>query len=214
MSRRVRFDSFDRTLDGESLRPVLRARLAQAVKCRCIGSGAHTSKGPFHTASGGWEHDDACTLFEPPVRRGDGEGPAEVRGSSGPAACGESKLRVFNTALISAQGSLTFDEARTDRSYWGRLIESAVGAHLANAALAGFVELFYWRPGECEVDFVFESRRLLTAMEVKTGPASEAQPGLDTFASEFRVSRRLLIGGSGIPVVDFLSKPVDHWTSA
>jgi len=34
-------------------------------------------------------------------------------------------------------------EARDDREFWGRLTESAVGAHLADAAAGGKCELFY-----------------------------------------------------------------------
>ena len=34
------------------------------------------------------------------------------------------KLQVLNTALITAQSRLTFDEAQKDREFWGRLVES------------------------------------------------------------------------------------------
>jgi hypothetical protein len=46
-------------------------------------------------------------------------------------------------ALMTAQSGLSHDEARTDREFRGRLVESAVGAHLANAAAGGEWELFY-----------------------------------------------------------------------
>ena len=45
------------------------------------------------------------------------------------------KLNVLNTALMSAMSGYSFDEARQDRSYWGRLVESAVGAHLYNRSI-------------------------------------------------------------------------------
>jgi len=47
------------------------------------------------------------------------------------------KLQVMNTALMTAQSGLSPDEARADREFRGRLVESAVGAHLANAASSG-----------------------------------------------------------------------------
>ena len=47
------------------------------------------------------------------------------------------KLQVLNTALMTAQCGLTPKEARGDSEFWGRLVESAVGAHLANAAASG-----------------------------------------------------------------------------
>jgi len=52
---------------------------------------------------------------------------ARSRGSS-------PKLQVLNTALMTATSGVSFDEARSDREFRGRLTESAVGAHLANAA--------------------------------------------------------------------------------
>ena len=70
------------------------------------------------------------------------------------------KLQVFNTALLTAQSGLTPAEARTDGEFWGRLTESAVGAHLANAAACGVCELFYWREGNREVDFVVRAGRV------------------------------------------------------
>ena len=47
----------------------------------------------------------------------------------------------------------TFEEARADRTFWGRLVESGVGAHLHNTA-GSAVELSSWRDGAHEVGFV------------------------------------------------------------
>jgi uncharacterized protein len=121
------------------------------------------------------------------------------------------KLQVLNTALLTAQAGYTYDEARADPEFWGRLVESAVGAHLANAAAAGVCELFYWRERNHEVDFVVRSRRSLAAIEVKSGRAPEAQPGLAAFATTFRPQRTLLVGGDGIPLEEFLVQPVEYW---
>src|SRR5439155_8606111 len=73
------------------------------------------------------------------------------------------KLQVMNTALMTAQSGLSPDEARTDREFRGRLVESAVGAHLANAAAGGACELFYWRERNREVDFVVRAGRTVIA---------------------------------------------------
>jgi len=121
------------------------------------------------------------------------------------------KLQVLDTALLSALAGYTFDEARADREYWGRLVESAVGAHLANAAAAGGCELFYWRERNREVDFVVRAGRRLTAIEVKSGRAAEALPGMAAFAAAFKPQRKLLVGGDGIPVDEFLVRDVAHW---
>ncbi len=124
------------------------------------------------------------------------------------------KLQVLNTALMTAQSKLSLEEARADREVWGRLVESAAGAHLANAAAAGECELFYWRERNREVDFVARAGRTLTAIEVKSGRRREALAGMDAFADSFKGARRLLVGGDGIALEEFLAKPVAHWVKA
>ena len=131
-------------------------------------------------------------------------GAARRRGSS-------PKLQVFNTALITALSGLTPAEAQADREFQGRLTESAVGAHLVNASAGGACKVFYWRDRGREVDFVVRAGRKLTALEVKSGRAPAALPGLDAFAEAFRPHRTLVIGGDGIAIEEFLAQPVEHW---
>ncbi len=121
------------------------------------------------------------------------------------------KLQVFNTALTTAQGGLPLKQARQDRTFWGRLVESAVGAHLANAAAAGNCEVYYWRERNREVDFVVRAGDRLTAIEVKSGRAADSLPGMAAFSEAFRPTRKLLVGGDGIALETFLSTPVDYW---
>jgi hypothetical protein len=121
------------------------------------------------------------------------------------------KLQVLNTALLTAQSGLTPREARADPEFWGRVVESAVGAHLANAAATGLCELFYWREGDLEVDFVVRAGRRVTAIEAKSGRRRGRLPGVEAFDSAFRPDRKLLVGGDGIPLESFLERPVEHW---
>jgi predicted AAA+ superfamily ATPase len=121
------------------------------------------------------------------------------------------KLQVLNTALMSAQSGLSPDEARADREFRGRLVESAVGAHLANAAAAGVCELFYWRERNREVDFVLRAGKIVVAIEVKSGRSPDILPGLGVFAETFKPKRTLLVGADGIPVEEFLGRPADDW---
>jgi predicted AAA+ superfamily ATPase len=123
------------------------------------------------------------------------------------------KLQVLNTALMTAQSAVAFDEVPGDREFQGRLVESAVGAHLANAATAGECEVFYWRERNQEVDFVVRAGRRVVAVEVKSGRRRDTHPGLAAFAAAFKTTRQLLVGGDGIPVEDFLLEPVTHWVS-
>lgn len=121
------------------------------------------------------------------------------------------KLQVLNTALMTAPLGLSMDEAQSDRAFWGRLVESAVGAHLANAQSAGTCKVFYWREGNHEVDFVVQAGRSLTAIEVKSGRARGILTGMDAFSTAFKPTRKLLVGSGGIPIGEFLAKPVLHW---
>jgi hypothetical protein len=130
---------------------------------------------------------------------------ARQRGSS-------PKLQVLNTALMTAQSGVTLEEARADREFWGRLVESSMGAHLANAAAAGECTLYYWRDRNQEVDFVVRAGRRLTAIEVKSGRAPEAHAGMAAFTAAFKPQRTLLVGGDGIELEEFLARPVSHWT--
>jgi predicted AAA+ superfamily ATPase len=121
------------------------------------------------------------------------------------------RLQVLNNALMTAQSGLTIDEAREAPATWGRLTESAVGAHLANAAASGECRLSYWRDKNREVDFVVEVGKKLLAVEVKSGRRREALPGLGAFTQAEKRARPILIGGDGIPIKDALSRPVGEW---
>ena len=105
------------------------------------------------------------------------------------------KLQVLNNALMTAQSGLTLREARADPEYWGQVVESAVGTHLANAAAVGVCQLYHWREHNREVDFVTRAGHTLVAIEVKSGRSRHAQPGLGAFAVSFKPQRSLLVGG-------------------
>lgn len=124
------------------------------------------------------------------------------------------KLQVLNTALMTARSGYSLVKARANGEFWGRLVESAVGAHLANAAAEGVCELFYWRDRNKEVDFVIRAGDFLTAIEVKSSRMRGTPAGMNAFVNTFSPDRILLVGGDGIPVEEFLSKPVEHWVMA
>lgn len=121
------------------------------------------------------------------------------------------KFQVFNTALMTALSGLSPDEARADRAFRGRLVESAVGAHLANAAAAGAGEVFYWRDTNREVDFVVRAGRVVVAIEVKSGRVPDTFPGLAAFTEAFKPTRTLIVGGDSIGLDEFLETPAENW---
>ena len=122
------------------------------------------------------------------------------------------KLQVLNTALMTAPSGWTLGDALKDRTHWGRLVESSVGAHLANAQASGACKVWYWRESNREVDFVVEAaRKTLTAIEVKSGPAAHRHSGMEAFDRVYHPARKLLLGEGGISIGSFLSQPVSRW---
>jgi predicted AAA+ superfamily ATPase len=120
---------------------------------------------------------------------------------------------VLNTALMTAPSGKAFSEARRDREFWGRLVESAIGAHLTNAAAAGDCEVFYWRDRNAEVDFVVRAGKSVTGIEVKSGRAREGFAGLAAFGAVAPKARKLVVGAEGVSVEEFLRLPVLHWVT-
>jgi predicted AAA+ superfamily ATPase len=121
------------------------------------------------------------------------------------------KLQVYDNALVSATAGRRYEDVRADPERWGRLVESAVGAHLAAAAATGQCELFWWRERDREVDFVARRGDRVTAIEVKSSRAPASLPGIAAFSQAFRPARTLLVGGDGIPIDEFLSYPAADW---
>ena len=120
------------------------------------------------------------------------------------------KLTVLNTALMTAGSGYSFEEAQADRTFWGRVVESAVGAHLINTATSD-IRLHHWRDGPHEVDFVLQRGPRVVAIEVKSGPRRGALTGLQTFEERFRPRRSLLVGEGGVPLNEFLAAPAGQW---
>ena len=123
------------------------------------------------------------------------------------------KFNVLNTALMSSATPYTLAQAQADRSYWGRLVESVVGAHLWNTA-ANHEEISYWRESPHEVDFVIADVVRLTAIEVKSAASAGKLSGLEEFAKLHPHCKPLLVGAGGVDLTEFLSYPLAHWLDA
>lgn len=119
------------------------------------------------------------------------------------------KFQVYNTALVSAQSDYSFDEAIGNPAVWGRLVESAIGAHLLNHSITDDFTLSYWREGDEEVDFVLEQKQLIIGIEVKSGVAQKTS-GMASFKKKFNPDKVLLVGNMGLTWQEFLKmKPIN-----
>ncbi|MCU0640319.1 MAG: ATP-binding protein [Candidatus Krumholzibacteria bacterium] len=84
------------------------------------------------------------------------------------------KILPLNNALVHA--FQTPEAIDTDPRWYGRVLETAVGAALSRSSGS----LYYWRDGKQEIDFVVELAKRLYAIEVKSG-APGTLKGLERF---------------------------------
>jgi predicted AAA+ superfamily ATPase len=113
------------------------------------------------------------------------------------------KFQVFNNALLNSQINESFSVVNSNPKLWGRLVESAVGAHLINQSITERYAVFYWRERNEEVDFVIQKNSKVLAMEVKSGRRGENR-GLASFSRIYQPHKALIIGTSGISIEEFL----------
>ena len=113
------------------------------------------------------------------------------------------KFQVYNNALITSQSNDTYEKTLINPELWGRLVESSVGTHLINHSISERYNLYYWREGNYEVDFVLEKGDKVIGLEVKSGMKAE-NAGMAVFSEKFHPDKILLVGTGGIPYDEFL----------
>ena len=116
-------------------------------------------------------------------------------------------MQVYNSAFRNRYGTFTFEEAVTDATEWGRQIESAVGAHLANRSLMDGFELLYWRnENKKECDYVLKKGQALVAIEVKSSSADNIE-GYELFKKLYgeHITAAFIVGPENLPLEDFFS---------
>ena len=115
------------------------------------------------------------------------------------------KMQVYNSAFRNRYGLYSFKEAMTDPAEWGRQVESAVGAHLANRSILDGFDLLYWRNDrKKECDYVLKKGQALVAIEVKSSTADDTE-GFQEFSKLYaeRITSALIVGPEGLPLDDF-----------
>lgn len=119
------------------------------------------------------------------------------------------KFQVYNNALMNVQRAMSIDTAEQNHTIWGRVVESAVGAHLLNASMTGDYHVYYWNENSKEVDFVLVRGDKVIALEVKSGSDS-INNGMAAFDKLYHPQAIYIIGTDGIPLQEFfLMNPSD-----
>lgn len=117
----------------------------------------------------------------------------------------------LNTALMTALADKGFQDSRQDPNMWGRLVETAVGAYLVNEAAKHGAEVYYWRQGNREIDYIVSKGRKMIVIEVKSGKRNLNFSGIDLFKKKYKSARIIRVGGTGIEVDRFLQIPLEDW---
>jgi predicted AAA+ superfamily ATPase len=117
------------------------------------------------------------------------------------------KFQVFNMALMSALSTMQRHEIISQPELYGRWVESAIGTHLLNQSITENINLYYWREGNHEVDFVLQKGNKTIGIEVKSG-RNKLSTGIPAFNQRFNPTKILLVGREGIPTEEFLVTPV------
>ena len=112
-------------------------------------------------------------------------------------------LQVFNSALRNVYSGYTFPEVMRDPKVWGHLFESAIGAHLVNGALTGNYEVYYWRDGDYEVDYILMKNNKVVAIEVKSN-SDTVNKGLALFREQYKPHSSIVVGKGGMDAERFL----------
>lgn len=124
------------------------------------------------------------------------------------------RSRASSPRLLVHDPSLMFSMWRgtgdllADSTLRGHLVETAVGARLiARAQTEGF-ELYWWREGNLEVDFVAKrGDDALAAIEVKSGRVSKS--GMTEFLAQNPQAKPMIVGDRNVSVEQFLRDEVE-----
>ena len=76
------------------------------------------------------------------------------------------------------------------------MVEYSVGAHLINHSVSEGYNLYYWREGNAEVDFILEKGRKVVAIEVKSSAKSDAKSGtagMEALQKPIHLTKRCLL---------------------
>ena len=113
------------------------------------------------------------------------------------------RMLAHDTSLMVAASGEDRAVLLNDADRRGHLVESAVGSYLLARGKKEHFDVFWWREGTAEVDFVIRKGTKRTAIEVKSGRPKRTK-GLGEFISRFPGTYSLIIGSSEFPVEDFL----------
>lgn len=118
------------------------------------------------------------------------------------------RLLAYDNSLMVATYGQYRNFLLTDSERRGHLAESAVGAYLLAQSKARGFDVYWWREGYNEVDYVLSRGDRIIAIEVKSGKI-RSLGGLDAFLNQYPQAKAVVIGSAECPLEDFLLGEID-----
>lgn len=118
------------------------------------------------------------------------------------------RLMAHDSSLQSAMFELPKEYLMRDASTWGHLVETAVGAYLLHRSVEEGFQVFWWRDGNNEVDFILQKGEQITAIEIKSGQP-KGLAGMEAFLSMYPQAYRIVVGTPETSLESFLLGETD-----
>jgi predicted AAA+ superfamily ATPase len=113
------------------------------------------------------------------------------------------KWQVRDNALLSVMSGKTFEQVKNVPAVFGRFVESAIGSHLLNSKKVNKTNLYYWREGDKEVDYIIEYDNKIISIEVKSS-VNKSSKGIYEFKKRYNPHKSLIIEKDGLQWNDFI----------
>ena len=117
------------------------------------------------------------------------------------------KWMIYNSSFSSVYSELTFKQSYTQLDMWGRCVERSIGAYLLNQSRVKDFELFYWREGNNEVDFILKKGKKIISLEVKTNKL-KFHKGIEKFNQTYKTFKNILVSKDSLSWDEFLKMDI------
>ncbi|MBE2226572.1 MAG: ATP-binding protein [Ignavibacteria bacterium] len=118
------------------------------------------------------------------------------------------KWNVYNNAFFNVYSNLSPNDCEPGSAIYGRLVESAVGSYLLNQCRINNINLYYWREGNNEVDFILKKGSKLISLEVKSG-TMKSNSGQLQFANKFKTFKTIVVSNDTINWKEFIKLDIN-----
>ncbi|HAX47925.1 MAG TPA: AAA family ATPase [Ignavibacteria bacterium] len=118
------------------------------------------------------------------------------------------KWNVYNNAFFNVYSNLSPNDCEPGSAIYGRLVESAIGSYLLNQCRINNINLYYWREGNNEVDFILKKGSKLISLEVKSG-TMKSNSGQLQFANKFKTFKTIVVSNDTINWKEFIKLDIN-----